>query len=127
MGKESAQRYVGLWLSVLAKVSKDPATLEAIKGVSFTLVQSFTDLNGAAFSVSIDDGKISFQEGEIPNYQTKVSLASKDFEDMVTEKLPAMTALQQGLIEIDGELGALLNLAYLMPPMKQYWLELTQK
>ena len=127
MCAQSAQSYIQLWLSVFDKVSKDPATLEAIKGISFTLVQSFTDLNGAAFSVSIDDGKISFQEGEIPDYETKVSIASSDFEGLVTERLSPMMAIQQGLIEIDGELGPLLNLAYLMPPMKEHWLELTQE
>lgn len=127
MCAESGESYVRKWLSVFDKVKDDPETVEAIKDVSLTLVQSFPDLDGASFSVIIKDGKLSYQEGEIPNYETKVSVASSDFEGLVTEELSAMMAIQQGLIEIDGDLGGLLNLAYLMGPMKEHWLAISQE
>ncbi len=127
MNTQSAQAYIQKWLSVFDKVNEDPETQEAIKGVSLTLVQSFPDLDGASFSVSIKNGKVSYQEGEIPDYESKVSIASSDFEGLVTETLSPMMAMQQGLIEIDGDIGALLNLAYLMAPMKKHWLALTQE
>jgi putative sterol carrier protein len=127
MNAQSAQAYVQKWFSVFERVQKDPTTLETLKGVSMTLVLSFTDLKDAVFSVVIDNGKVSHQAGEIPGYESKISIASSDFEGLVTETLSPMMAIQQGLIEIDGELGPLLNLSYLMAPMKEHWLALSQE
>ena len=69
MCAQSGESYVKKWLSVFDKVKDDPETLEAIKDVSLTLVQSFPDLDGASFTVIIKDGKLSYQEGEIPDLQ----------------------------------------------------------
>ena len=79
----STQTVVGLWLSVLDRVSKDPKVLEEIKDISLALVLNFTDVN-AALSISIAGGKLSFQEGESSSYEAMVSFDSRVFEGIVT-------------------------------------------
>lgn len=110
---------VPLWLSVLHEVEKEPDVAEQLKEVSFSLVITFTDEDNESLSLIIDKGKLTSQVGEIPDYQTKVSFRSEVFEDLVTEKISPMKAIQKRMLEIDGDLSALLNLVYLLPYMKE--------
>ena len=116
---------VPLWLSVLKEVAKDPDVAEQLKDVSFSLVIVFTDEDNESLSLVIDRGKQTSQEGEIPNYVAKVSFASEVFEGLVTEKLSPMKAIQKRMLEIDGDLAALLNLVYLLPAMKENYEKIT--
>ena len=116
---------VPLWLSVLKEVAKDPDVAEQLKDVSFSLVIVFTDQDNESLSLVIDKGKQTSQEGEIPNYVAKVSFASEVFEGLVTEKLSPMKAIQKRMLEIDGDLAALLNLVYLLPAMKENYEKIT--
>ena len=110
---------VPLWLSVLDKVAQEKEAQEALKDVSFSLVITFTDEDNESLSLVIDKGRITSHEGEIPDYQAKVSFRSQVFEDLVTEKISPMKAIQKRMLEIDGDLAALLNLVYLLPYMKE--------
>ena len=118
---------VPLWLSVLKEVAKDPDVAEQLKDVSFSLVIVFTDQDNESLSLVIDKGKQTSQEGEIPNYTAKVSFGSEVFEGLVTEKLSPMKAIQKRMLEIDGDLAALLNLVYLLPAMKENYEKITGK
>jgi len=113
----STQNVVGLWLSVLDRVSKDPRVLEEIKDLSLAIVLYFTDIN-AALSISIAGGKLSFQEGELPGYESKVLFDSKVFEGVVTGDVQPMKAMQKRKIQIDGPIGPMMNLLYLLPALK---------
>lgn len=113
----STQTVVGLWLSVLDRVSKDPKVLEEIKDISLALVLNFTDVN-AMLSISIAGGRLSFQEGESPDYEAKVSFDSKIFEGIVTGDVLPMKAMQKRKIQIDGPIGPMMNLLYLLPALK---------
>jgi len=113
----SSQTVVGLWLSVLDKVSKDPRVLEEIKDLSMAIVLYFTDIN-AALSITIAGGKLSFQEGESSGYESKVSFDSKVFEGVVTGDVQPMKAMQKRKILIDGPIGPMMNLLYLLPALK---------
>ncbi len=110
---------VPLWLSVLDKVAQENEAQEALKDVSFSLVITFTDEDNESLSLVIDKGRITSHEGEIPDYQAKVSFRSQVFEDLVTERISPMKAIQKRMLEIDGDLAALLNLVYLLPYMKE--------
>jgi len=101
---------VPLWLSVLHEVEKEPSVAEQLKDVSFSLVITFTDEDNESLSLIIDKGKSTSHEGEIPDYQAKVSFRSEVFEGLVTEKISPMRAIQKRMLEIDGDLSALLNL-----------------
>jgi len=116
---------VPLWLSVLKEVAKDPDVAEQLKDVSFSLVIVFTDQDNESLSLVIDKGKQTSQEGEIPNCVAKVSFGSEVFEGLVTEKLSPMKAIQKRMLEIDGDLAALLNLVYLLPAMKKNYEKIT--
>jgi putative sterol carrier protein len=118
---------VPLWLSVLEKVAQEKEAQEALKDVTFSLVIVFTDEDNECLSLIIDKGKSTSFEGEIPDYQAKVSYTSKVFEDLVTEKLSPMKAIQKRMLEIDGDLAALLNLVYLLPYMKKNYELVTGK
>ncbi len=116
---------VPLWLSVLDKVAQEKEAQEALKDVSFSLVITFTDEDNESLSLIIDKGKSTSYEGEIPNYQTKVSFRSEVFEGLVTEKISPMKAIQKRMLVIDGDLSALLNLVYLLPYMKANYEKIT--
>lgn len=111
------QNFIELWLSVLDRVSKDPRVLEEIKDLSMAIVLYFMDLD-AALSITIEGGKLSYQEGEISNYESKVSFDSKTFEGVVTGEVMPMKAMQKRQILIDGPIGPMMNLLYLLPAMK---------
>ena len=113
----STQNVVELWLSVLDRVSKDPRVLEEIKDLSLAIVLYFTDID-AALSISIARGKLSFQEGELPGYESKVLFDSKVFEGVVTGDVLPMKAMQRRKIQIDGHIGPMMNLLYLLPALK---------
>lgn len=113
----SKQTVVGLWLSVIDKVSKDPRVLEEIKDISLALVLHFTDVNGS-LSISLAGGKLSCQEGESSACETKVSFDSKVFQGIVTGDVEPMKPMQQGKIHIDGPIEPLMNLLYLLPALK---------
>ena len=113
----STQNVVGLWLSVLDKVSQDPKVLDEIKDLSLAIVLYFTDIN-AALSISIAGGKLSCQEGELPGYESKVLFDSKVFEGVVTGDVQPMKAMQKRKIQIDGPIGPMMNLLYLLPALK---------
>jgi len=116
---------VQLWLSVLHEVAKDPKVSEELGDVSFSLVISFTDQDNESLNLTIDKGRLSSAEGEIPDYKTKVSFHSEVFEKLVTEKISPMKAIQKRMLVIDGELGELLNLVYLLPYMKANYEKIT--
>ncbi len=118
---------VPLWLSVLDKVANEKEAQEALKDISFKMVIVFTDEDNECLSLIIDRGKSTSFEGEIPDYKTKVSYSSDVFEDLVTEKLSPMRAIQKRMLTIDGDLSALLNLVYLMPFMKKNYELVTGK
>lgn len=118
---------VTLWLSVLKEVAKEPDVAEQLKDVSFSLVITFTDQNNESLSLTIDKGKQTSREGEMPNPMAKVSFASKVFEGLVTEKISPMKAIQKRMLTIDGDLAALLNLVYLLPAMKKNYEKITAR
>lgn len=113
----STQNVVEFWLSVLDRISKDPRVLEEIKDLSLAIVLYFMDLD-ASLSISLADGKLSFQEGELPGYESKVLFDSKTFEGVVTGEVNPMKAMQKRKIQIDGPIGPMMNLLYLLPAMK---------
>jgi putative sterol carrier protein len=113
----SAQNFIEIWLTVLDRISKDPRVLDEIKDLSMAIVLYFQDLD-AAFSISIAGGELRFQEGESSNYESKVTFDSKTFEGVVTGEVNPMKAMQKRKIMIDGPIGPMMNLLYLLPPMK---------
>ena len=114
----SKQNFIELWLTVLDRISKDPRVLEEIKDLSMAIMLYFADLD-AAFSISIAEGKLSFQEGESSDYESKVTFDSKTFEGVVTGEVNPMKAMQKRKIMIDGPIGPMMNLLYLLPAMKE--------
>jgi len=114
----SAQSFIELWLTVLERISKDPRVLEEIKDLSMAIVLYFMDLD-AAFSISISEGELKFQEGESSEYESKVTFDSKTFEGVVTGEVNPMKAMQKRKIMIDGPIGPMMNLLYLLPAMKE--------
>lgn len=113
----STQNFIKLWLGVLDRISKDTRVLEEIKDLSLAIVLYFMDID-ASLSISIAGGKLSFQEGELPGYESKVLFESKTFEGVVTGDVNPMKAMQKRKIQIDGPIGPMMNLLYLLPAMK---------
>ena len=110
---------VPLWLAVLDKVANEKEAQEALKDITFKMVIVFTDEDNECLSLNIDRGKSTSHEGEMDNWQTKVSFTSQVFEDLVTEKTSPMRAIQKRMLTIEGDLASLLNLVYLLPYMKK--------
>ncbi len=110
---------IKMWLSVLDKVNKDPEVARELKDVSLDVLLSFTDIN-ADLSISINEGKVVFQEEALPDYGAKIWIASETWEKVVMDEMDAMIAAQRGLIEIDGSLETLINMLYLLPYIKKY-------
>jgi len=110
---------IKMWLSVFDKVNKDPGVARELKDVSLDVLLSFTDIN-ADLSISINEGKVVFQEGALPDYGAKIWIASETREKVVMDEMDAMIAAQRGLIEIDGSLETLINMLYLLPYIKKY-------
>ena len=118
---------VPLWLAVLDKVANEKEAQEALKDVAFKMVIVFTDEDNECLSLNIDRGKSTSHEGEMENWQTKVSFTSQVFEDLVTEKISPMRAIQKRMLTIEGDLASLLNLVYLLPYMKKNYELVTGK
>jgi putative sterol carrier protein len=118
---------VPLWLVVLDKVANEKEAQEALKDIAFKMVIVFTDEDNECLSLNIDRGKSTSHEGEMENWQTKVSFTSQVFEDLVTEKISPMRAIQKRMLTIEGDLASLLNLVYLLPYMKENYELVTGK
>lgn len=118
---------VPLWLAVLDKVANEKEAQEALKDIAFKMVIVFTDEDNECLSLNIDRGKSTSHEGEMENWQTKVSFTSQVFEDLVTEKISPMRAIQKRMLTIEGDLASLLNLVYLLPYMKKNYELITAK
>lgn len=118
---------VPLWLAVLDKVANEKEAQEALKDVIFKMVIVFTDEDNECLSLIIDRGKSTSFEGEMDNWVTKVAFPAQVFEDLVTEKMSPMRAIQKRMLTIEGDLAPLLNLVYLLPYMKKNYELITAK
>ena len=118
---------VPLWLAVLDRVANEKEAQEALKDITFKMVIVFTDEDNECLSLNIDRGKSNSHEGEMDNWNTKVSFPSQVFEDLVAENISPMRAIQKRKLTIDGDLSSLLNLVYLLPYMKKNYEIVTGK
>ena len=118
---------VPLWLAVLDRVANEKEAQEALKDVIFKMVIVFTDEDNECLSLIIDRGKSTSFEGEMDNWVTKVAFSAQVFEDLVTEKMSPMRAIQKRMLTIEGDLASLLNLVYLLPYMKKNYELITAK
>ena len=110
---------VPMWLAVLERVANEKEAQEALKDITFKMVIVFTDEDNECLSLHIDRGKSTSFEGEIEGWTTKVLFKTEVFEGLVTEKMSPMRAIQKRMVNIEGDLSALLNLVYLLPFMKK--------
>lgn len=80
------------------------------QGVDVTVQVNITGPNGGAWTVTIKDQKIEATEGTHPSPTIAISMAEKDYLDVVNGKMSAEKAFFTGKIQFKGNIALALKL-----------------
>ncbi len=80
------------------------------QGVDVTAQVNITGSNGGAWTVRIKDQKLEVKEGTHPSPTIAVSMAEKDYMDVVNGKMSAEKAFFMGKIQFKGDIALALKL-----------------
>jgi len=92
--------------SVSAVFLRMPESFQADRaaGVDAVFLFEIAGADGGVWSVTVRDGRCSAAKGTHANPTVKIAMQDKDFVDMITGKLNAMSAFTAGKLRIEGDL-----------------------
>lgn len=83
---------------------------DAAKGLNATYQFDLSGDGGGKWAVLISNEQCSIQEGAHPSPNITISMAAKDYLDMVAGKLNGQMAFMTGKLRIQGDMGLALKL-----------------
>jgi len=83
---------------------------EAAKGLTAVYQFDLSGDGGGKWNMVIDNGEYSVQEGSHASPNITISMAAKDYLDMLAGKLNGQMAFMTGKLRIAGDLGLALKL-----------------
>ena len=78
---------------------------DAAQGLKAAYQFDLSGEGGGIWQVSIDNNKCDIKEGAHPSPNTTISMAARDYLDMVAGKLNPMVAFSSGKLRISGDIG----------------------
>ncbi len=83
---------------------------EKLKGMDATILFDIKGEDGGLWTVQIDDGQISVEEGEIESPDVTVEAATKDLMGLIKGELNPMAAFMQGRLKVKGNMSIAMQL-----------------
>jgi putative sterol carrier protein len=83
---------------------------DAAKGLNAVYQFDLAGDGGGKWAVSINNEQCSIQEGAHPSPNITISMAAKDYLDMIAGKLNGQMAFMTGKLRIQGDMGLALKL-----------------
>jgi putative sterol carrier protein len=75
---------------------------------------AFAIENGKAWTVHIDDGKVTVTDGADASADCTISGSEETYDQLLERKLGAMSAYLSGRLKVSGDLGAAIQLEKLL-------------
>ncbi len=96
-----------------------PARLipEKAKGVVATVSYNITGKGGGKWTIRIQDGMMTLEEGILKNPRVYIVARDGDYHDVVTGKLDGVTAVITGKMQVEGDVGFMAELREMMRPL----------
>jgi putative sterol carrier protein len=91
----------------------DPA---AAKGVNAVIQLNATGDGGGQYALHIADGKMEVKEGVVEKPTVQISVAAKDWVDIMNGKLDPTKAFMTGKLRIAGDLGLMMRFQRMFIP-----------
>lgn len=88
----------------------ESADLESLKGVNATIVFDITGADGGIWTVKVDDGSVSIEEGRTPSADVTVAATSEDLIALIKGDLNPMGAFMQGRLKVKGDMSVAMQL-----------------
>lgn len=93
--------------------SLDPA---AAKGVNAVIQLNATGDGGGQYQMAIADGKMDVKEGVAEKPTVQISVAAKDWVDIISGQLDPTKAFMSGKLRIAGDLGLMMRFQRMFMP-----------
>ena len=74
------------------------------KGVNAVIQLNTTGLGGGAHTINVANGKAALSEGTAPDPTVTITVAAKDWLDIVTGHLDATKAFMTGKLKVSGDM-----------------------
>jgi putative sterol carrier protein len=79
--------------------------VEKLKGLDATVLFDIKGEDGGIWTVQIDDGQVSVEEGETESPDVTIEAAAKDLVNLVKGDLNPMAAFMQGRLKVKGDMS----------------------
>lgn len=100
--------------TVVSKVRK-AAEKADVSNIDFLAVQiNLTDQDPGVFYVEVKDHKISVEPYDYHDRNCAISIASDDFNKLISGKLDPVAAFSAGKLKVDGDIGKAVEFSNLL-------------
>jgi putative sterol carrier protein len=87
----------------------------AAKGLKAVYQFNLTGDNGGKYTVAIDDGQLTVDDGAHVSPNITITIAASDYLDMMSGKLNPQMAFMSGKLKIAGDMGLAMKMQSLFP------------
>lgn len=94
----------------ILKDLSESADAEKLKGLDATILFDISGEEGGEWTVKIDDGQVSVEEGQTESPTITVAAAAKDLKALIKGDLNPMAAFMQGKLKVKGDMSAAMQL-----------------
>jgi putative sterol carrier protein len=88
----------------------ESADAEKLRGLDATILFDVSGEEGGQWTVRINDGQVSLEEGQAESPTITVAAAAKDLKALVKGDLNPMAAFMQGKLKVKGDMSAAMQL-----------------
>jgi putative sterol carrier protein len=86
------------------------ASAEKLKGMDATILFDLSGEGGGQWTVTIDDGRVDFEEGSPESPTVTVEAQAEDLKALVKGELNPMAAFMQGRVKVRGDMSIAMQL-----------------
>lgn len=86
------------------------ADVERLKDVDATILFDVKGTGGGLWTVDIDHGSISFEEGDAGSPDVTVESTAKDLKALISGDLKPMAAFMRGKLKVKGDMSVAMQL-----------------
>lgn len=86
------------------------AQAEKLKGMDATILFDIKGEDGGLWTVDIDDGAVSFEEGQVGSPDVTVGATAQDLLALVNGDLNPMAAFMRGRLKVKGDMSVAMQI-----------------